>query len=95
TALSIGTYFKHLLSLNLSNNTVTHSKLDDIEENRNRTCHISLDGYTMKQGRNFSTKRDITITEKTKLNVKLDFKDLVFDAPVSFPFTIPKTYKEK
>lgn len=95
TALSIGEFFKHLLSIDTVKNTITHSKIDDVIESSNRTCHIWLNDYLPVQGRNFSTKREITITEKSKLNIKLDFKQYAFDEVLSFPFSIPKSYKEK
>lgn len=95
TALSIGTFFKHLISIDTVRNTLTHSKIDDIEESRNRTCHVWYDGYTTGQERNFSTKRDITITEKSMLSIKLEYKQFTFDEALSFPFSIPKNYKEK
>jgi hypothetical protein len=95
TALSIGNFFKHLLTMDTALNVVTKSKIDDIEPNRNRTCFISFGGYTTQQGRNFSTQREITVSEKSTLNIKLDYKQFDFDETLSFPFSVPKSYKEK
>ena len=95
TALSIGEYFKHLLTLDTISNTITQSKIDDVEASRNRTCFIQYAEYQSAQGRNFSAKREVTVTEKTSLNIKLEYKAFVFDEQQTFPFSIPKSYKEK
>jgi hypothetical protein len=78
-----------------SNNAITHSKLDDVDALRNRTCDITLDNYLPIQSRLFSHLREITVTEKSKMDIKLEFKQVVFDEPQSFPFTIPKNYQLK
>jgi hypothetical protein len=67
-----------------------HSKLDD--RNRNRTCDLSYDNYEDKKGVNFSSKRRITVSEKSKLDIKLDFKSYNFNETLSFPFNVPKNY---
>lgn len=94
-ALGIGSYFKHMLTIDTTDNRILHSKLDDVEETRNRTCDITLDDYENTQGKLFSKNREITVTEKAKLEIKLDFKQYEFDKPQSFPFNIPKNYKTK
>lgn len=95
TALSIGEYFKHLLTLDTISNTLTQSKIDDVEASRNRTCFVQYADYQAIQGRNFSAKREVTVTEKTSLNIKLEYKAFLFDEQQTFPFSIPKSYKEK
>lgn len=94
-ALSVGEFFKHIITLNLDNNQILHSKLDDVDALRNRTCDITLADYTSIQNRNFSNTREITVTEKTKLDIRMEFKQVSFDEPVSFPFNIPKSYQLK
>ena len=37
--------------------------------------------------------RNNSLSEKTKLDVLLDFKQVEFDKALSFPFSIPKNYK--
>jgi transposase-like protein len=95
SALSIGEYFKHLLTIDTVSNQLLRSKIDDIDATRNRTCFIGFDAYASAQGRSISTKREISVTEKTNLNVKLDFKQYAFDESLTFPFNIPKNYREK
>jgi hypothetical protein len=61
---------------------------------RNRTCYLNYADYDNKKGVNFSTTRNISVTEKTKLEVKLNFKQYEFNETLSFPFSIPKNYKK-
>jgi hypothetical protein len=89
--LSIGEFFKNLITI--SNGVLAHSKLDDKDINRNRTCDLNYEEYENKKGPNFSTKRRITVMEKSKLDIKLDFKSYNFNETLSFPFSIPKNYK--
>ena len=72
---------------------VQSSKLDDLDELRNRTCYIAYSDYENKENVNFATKRHITVTEKKKLDIKLDFKQYDFNETLSFPFSVPKNYK--
>ncbi|MET0392955.1 MAG: DUF4292 domain-containing protein [Chitinophagaceae bacterium] len=90
--LSLGSKFKNLLTLN-GQGKIAHSKLDDIDVSRNRTCDLSYDDYENKKGVDFSTKRRITVTEKSKLDIKLDFKQYDFNETLSFPFSVPKNYQ--
>lgn len=94
-ALSVGAFFKHIITLDLSNNNVLHSKLDDVDALRNRTCDITLGDYKYIQDRNFSNYREITVTEKSKLDIRLEYKQVSFDEPQTFPFNIPKNYQVK
>ena len=91
--LMIGDLFKHLITLDNSNHRVIHSKLDDVDVVRNRTCAISFTDYETTSGFAFSTKRRISVAEKSRLDINLDFKQYDFNKPVTFPFTVPKNYK--
>jgi len=91
--LYIGEWFKNLLTL--TDGKLSHSKLDDTDINRNRTCDLSYDDYENKKGMNFSAKRRITVSEKSKLDIRLDFKSYNFNETLSFPFSVPKNYKTK
>lgn len=90
--LSIGKFFKNLLTLN-ADGKIDNSKLDDVDLSRSRTCNLSYGDYENKKGVNFSTKRRITVAEKSKLDIKLDFKSYDFNETLSFPFAVPKNYK--
>jgi hypothetical protein len=91
--VSLGQFFKNLLTLNESDKTVIHSKLDDINPLKSRTADLSYSEYENKKGPRFPTKRQIAVSEKGRLEIKLDFKNYTFDQEVQFPFSIPKNYK--
>jgi hypothetical protein len=93
TVLSLGTWFRHLLSLNEPDMTLAHSKIDDVGGTTSRTADITYDAYETKTGIPFSTKRQMLLSEAKKLNVKLDFRQYEFGPAVSFPFNVPKNYK--
>ena len=90
--LILGNWFKNLLTLN-SGNKIENSKLDDIDLTRNRTCNLSYADYENKKGVGFSTRRRITVSEKSNLDIKMDFKQYDFNETLSFPFSVPKNYK--
>jgi hypothetical protein len=90
--LILGRFFKNLLTLN-NDARIENSKLDDIDLSRNRTCNLSYSDYENKKGFPFSTKRRITVSEKSNLDIKLDFKQYDFNETLSFPFSVPKNYK--
>lgn len=91
--LSIGQLFKNLLTLNEPDKILLHSKLDDADITRNRTADLTYEEYEKKRGVAFSTKRRIVVTEKSRLDIKLDFKQYEFNQEVSFPFNVPKNYE--
>lgn len=93
--LSEGEWFRHLISMANNDHLVLHSKLDDVDVLRNRTCYINYSEYETKMGFPFSTNRTISVTEKTKLDVKLNFRQYAFNETLSYPFSVPKNYKRK
>lgn len=92
TMLSIGKWFKNLLTIHASDKTLIHSKLDDADRLRNRTADLSYMNYENKKGALFSTRRRIVVAEKKRLDVKLDFRQYSFNNEVGFPFGIPKNF---
>lgn len=90
-----GEYFKNLLTINKSNHFVVHSKLDDVNINRNRTADITYDDFENNNGINFSTSRSITVSEKNRLDIELNFKQWEFNKNLSIIFNIPPNYKRK
>lgn len=93
--LSIGQLFKHLLTVSSNDFSLLHSKLDDTNVARARTCDITYGGYESKSGLKFSTYRRITASEKSKLDITLQFKQWDFNLDLNFPFTIPRNYKRQ
>lgn len=93
--LAIGDIFKHLLSVSNGVYLPMQSKLDDVDPTRARTCHINYGDYTVKSNINFSTYRKITVAEKTRLDIELQFKQIDFNLELNIPFNIPKNYKRE
>ena len=91
--LTVGEYFKHLLTLSADNFLLLHSKLDDVEIARNRTADITYGDYNYTTGTAFSTYREITVSEKNKLDIRLNFKTFEFNKDLSVSFHVPKNYK--
>lgn len=92
---TIGPVFKNLLTLNQNNKLLLHIKLDDINILKNRTADITYDNYEAPNGVAFPTTRQIVISEKNKLDIRLKFKQYEFNKELSLPFNIPKNYKSK
>jgi len=90
--LSLGELIKNLITLNEADKSLLHSKLDDRDPARNRTADLTYSEYESKKGVPFSTKRRIVVTERNRLDIKLEFKQYDFNQEVSFPFSIPKNY---
>ena len=93
--MSLGLLFKHLLTVNKDDYTLQYSKLDDVDAIRARTAYLSYGDYQVKNGRRFSTHRKITVSEKSKLDIEMEFKQFDFNVDLNFPFNIPKNYKRK
>jgi hypothetical protein len=92
---TIGNFFKHLLTINKSTGLLMHSKLDDVDITRNRTADITYEKYENNAGFNFSTYREITVSEKNKLDIQLNFKQYEFNKELQIIFSIPKNYKRR
>ncbi|HEY0040187.1 MAG TPA: DUF4292 domain-containing protein [Flavisolibacter sp.] len=90
--VSLGTLFKNLVTITEANKSIIHSKLTDTDPFRNRTADLSYNKYENNKGPLFATGRQIVVSERGRLEVKLDFKNYNFNEEVSFPFTIPKNY---
>lgn len=95
TILSLNKMFKHLLSLDKNDYTLTHSKLDDVDTHRNRTCDITYGGYQLINKFNFPLTRSISVAEKSKLDFNLEFKDVSFNEAMKYSFELPKKIKLK
>lgn len=92
---TIGKYFKNLLTLNKTGLLLKHSKLDDLDFTRNRTADFTYDEYEKNNGINFSTYREITVSEKNKLDIQMKFKQYEFNKELQTNFSIPKNFKRK
>jgi hypothetical protein len=88
----VGSYFKNLLTLSADSYSLTHSKLDDVDIARSRTADLTYGDYENKSGFNFSTYREITVSEKNRLDIRLNYKQYEFNKTLSVSFNIPKNY---
>lgn len=93
--ISIGQLFKHLMTVTNDDNLLQHSKLDDVDALRARTADIRYGEYETKNGFRFSTNRRITVSEKKRLDIALQFKQFDFNVDLNFPFNIPRNYKSQ
>lgn len=92
---TVGQYFKNLLTISADNYVLQRMKLDDINLNQNRTAGLSYDNYEKNNNIIFSTTRSISVSEKTKVDIEIQFKQYEFNKGLSFPFNIPRNYKTK
>ncbi len=93
--ISIGELFKHLVTVSGDDYSLQHSKLDDVDAVRARTADITYSGYETKGNIRFSTIRRITVSEKSKLEIRLEFKQWDFNGDLSFPFNMPRNYRQQ
>ncbi|MDP4259342.1 MAG: DUF4292 domain-containing protein [Bacteroidota bacterium] len=93
--MTIDSLFKNYTTLNATDHTLRHSKLDDTDPMRARSCDLTYGDYDLRDGMRFSTYRKISVAEKSKLDIELSFKQYNFNTPLSFTFSIPKNYKRK
>ncbi len=92
---TVGKLFKNLLTISANNKLLEKSKLDDIELGRNRTADLIYDNYENDTQFSFATYREITEAEKSRVDIRLFFKQYEFNKELSFPFNIPRNYKTK
>jgi hypothetical protein len=88
-----GDFIKGLFTFNETSKQLQSTKLDDANELKNRSCLMTYDKYEDKKGKPFAEKREIRITEKSTMTFRFDYKQYEFNETLSFPFSIPKTYK--
>ncbi len=92
---SNGIFFKHLLTLDVDTYLVQHSKLDDVDDSRNRTADVTYDAYENTIGKPFALLREITILEKSKIDIKMKYKSYEFNKDLTITFNVPKNYKRR
>jgi len=95
TLMNVGPLFKHLLAITSGDYLLLHSKLDDADPLRNRTADLTYSGYENTNGVKFSTERRVSVSEKGKLDVDMNFKQYSFNETLSYPFNIPKNFKRQ
>ena len=94
---SVGRIFTNFLTLN-QDNTPNHSKLDDTDPLRARTCDITYGDYDYGGPATvpFSTYRKISVAENGKVDIEIGInKHYKFNEPLSYTFSVPKNYKRR
>lgn len=91
--LDMGKFFKNLLTISNDKKIILNSKLNDVDALRNRTCFLTYADYVDNDGFSFSKERAISVTEKNKIDIKLQFKQYSFNETLSFPFSVSSKYK--
>lgn len=92
---TIGKFFKNLITVSADNNLTERSKLDDLDLSQNRTADITYTDYEKNGDMYFATGREITVAEKTKVDINLSYKQYEFNKELSFRFVVPPNYKTK
>lgn len=92
--LSTGEFFTNLVTINETDKLIQNSKLDDKDVVRSRSCYLTYADYENKKGASFPQKRTINVTDKVKLEIKMDYKQYDFNEKLSFPFSVPKSYDQ-
>jgi len=92
---TVSSYFKNLITLSVGSNHLERIKLDDIDLNKNRTAALLYGNYESDAGFDFATDREINVSEKSKVDVSIEFKQYEFNKELSFPWKIPNNYKRK
>lgn len=91
--------FKNMLTVAATGKTVVlnKSQIENETDGRKRSCAIQYGAYQTipSMGKQFASSRQITLQDQKKTAVKLQFKSFEFNQPVTFPFSIPKSYTEK
>ena len=95
TLMNVGPLFKHLLSITNGDYLLQHSKLDDADPLRNRTADLTYTGYENVNGVKFATERRVSVSEKGKLDIDMNFKQYSFNETLSYAFNIPKNFKRQ
>lgn len=93
--MNVGVLFKHLLTITNGDYLLQHSKLDDVDPLRNRTADLTYAGYESVNGVKFATERRVSVSEKSKLDIDMNFKQYSFNEILSYPFNIPKNFKRQ
>jgi hypothetical protein len=91
---STGTTFRNYLTLG-ADGTLQHCKLDDTDPMRSRTGDMTYGEYDYSLGVPFSTYRKVSVAEKSKVDIELNYKQVKFNEGFNIPFSIPKNYKRR
>lgn len=92
---TIDEFFKNLLTISSDKKVIERCKLDDLDVSRNRTADFTYYDYEQSDNILFATSREITVAEKTKIDINMSYKQFEFNKELSFRFIIPQNYNLK
>lgn len=70
------------------------NKIGQVENGVQRSCSLAYNNYETVDAFQMAMDRKIQLKDKKTTDIKLQFKEVLFNQPLSFPFSIPKSYKE-
>jgi len=92
---TVGSIFKNFSSFALPDLNLQRTKLDDVDIVSNRSADLFYDGYSQSGDISFPLRRKISIADKNRINIDIEFRQVSFNTPVSFPFSVPENYTVK
>lgn len=92
---TLGAVFRNNSVFNQDRLQVDQTHLEDRDTAARRSAHLEYLEYTDLNGRSFSGKRKLVVMDKKQMAIELEFRQTVFDAPLSYPFAVPGNYKLK
>lgn len=90
-----GDRFRHLAHFLRPDLTLNDSRLEDADPLRKRSANLDYEAYADIAGRRFAGLRRIRLSDQQTVDLKLEFRQVEFDTPQSYPFSIPRNYKLK
>jgi hypothetical protein len=92
---TLGREFKNFSTFINPGLNLQRTKLDDVDITRSRSADLMYDQYEQNENRMFSGKRKISLADKSRTDIELEFRQPQFNTPVNFPFNVPDKYKLK
>ncbi len=92
---TLGKLFKNFSTFVNPQLSLERSKLDDVDSFNSRSADLFYQDYEQNNQLLFSTKRKISIADKSRIEIELEFKQVLFNTPMNFPFSVKEDYKLK
>lgn len=92
---TVGGQFRNFATFLNMDLTLLRSKLDDVNLTGSRSAELNYLDYEKLGAYKFPGSRSITVSDRNRLDVHLEFKQNQFDQILSYPFSIPGNYKLK
>jgi hypothetical protein len=92
---TLGKEFKNFSTFLNPGLNLQRTKLDDVDVTSSRSADLMYDQYERNETRMFAGKRKISLADKSRIDIELEFRQSQFNTPVNFPFSVPDKYKLK